>query len=127
MREGKIKFVRCDNPEADETMLHFMALMAHWERKQITERPKDALAAAKARGVRLGNYQRISAAKQRATAERTEAVRPAIAKTATFRRVRLPTSRTGATTGGGKWHAMQVLRMRDRPGPIPTGGLKSSA
>ena len=33
MMEGKDKFVCCDAPEADETMLHMMGVMAHWERK----------------------------------------------------------------------------------------------
>lgn len=37
------------------------------------------LVAAKARGVKLGNYARISKANQEATTARAEAVRPAIA------------------------------------------------
>jgi len=44
-------------------------------------RTKAALAAAKANGKRLGNYQRIAEAKQRATAARAETVRPVITET----------------------------------------------
>ena len=49
MMEGRVHFVCCDAPEADETMLHMMGVMAHWERKQISKRTKEALAAARAR------------------------------------------------------------------------------
>jgi DNA invertase Pin-like site-specific DNA recombinase len=54
MMEGKVRFVGCDAPEGDETMLHMMGVMAHWERKQISRRTKEALAAAKARSVSYG-------------------------------------------------------------------------
>ncbi|WP_083788663.1 recombinase family protein [Paraburkholderia atlantica] len=43
-----------DNPTADKTMIYMHAVMSEWERDQISKRTKDALAAAKARGVKLG-------------------------------------------------------------------------
>jgi hypothetical protein len=46
------------------------------ERDAISARAKAALAAAKAKGKRLGNYKRIAEAKQRATAARGESMRP---------------------------------------------------
>lgn len=52
--ESGVEFVAADMPEANKVMLHMHAVMAEWERDQISARTKAALAAAKARGVRLG-------------------------------------------------------------------------
>ena len=55
LMESKVKFICADMPEATELTLHIMAAMAQHERRMISERTKAALAAAKARGVKLGN------------------------------------------------------------------------
>jgi len=52
--ETGIEFVAADMPNANKTMIHMHAVMSEWERDQISERTKAALAAAKARGVTLG-------------------------------------------------------------------------
>lgn len=54
LMESKVKFVACDLPEANTLTIHIMAAFAEHEAKRISERTKDALRAAKARGVVLG-------------------------------------------------------------------------
>ena len=51
----RVPFMVCDlGPNADPFMLHIYAALAEQERRMISKRTKDALAAAKARGVKLG-------------------------------------------------------------------------
>jgi DNA invertase Pin-like site-specific DNA recombinase len=54
LQKAGVKFVAVDMPEANELLVGVMALGAQQERKAISERTKAALAAAKARGVKLG-------------------------------------------------------------------------
>ena len=55
LMESGVQFIACDNPQANELTIHILAAVAEAERKAISERTMVALAAAKARGVVLGN------------------------------------------------------------------------
>jgi DNA invertase Pin-like site-specific DNA recombinase len=61
LMEGGADFVCCDNPHANRLMLHMLAAFAEHEREQISQRTKAALAAAKVRGVKLGNPRPLEA------------------------------------------------------------------
>src|SRR4051794_4919580 len=67
----RVPFVVAElGPEVDPIMLHIYAALAEKERALISARTKDALAAAKARGVRLGNRTNLGEAQRRAVEAR---------------------------------------------------------
>src|SRR3954467_11127877 len=54
LMESGVEFTAVDMPSANNLTLHILAAVAEHEREMISARTKAALAAAKARGVRLG-------------------------------------------------------------------------
>ena len=57
LQKAGVRFVAADMPEANEMVVGIMAVVAQAERKMISARTKAALAAAKARGVKLGGHR----------------------------------------------------------------------
>lgn len=95
LQESGIKFIAADMPEANELTVHVMAAVAQAERKAISRRTKEALAAAKARGQKLGNPNGAAVlrrhgggAKLGAEARAKEAERFAISLKPTIERLR---------------------------------------
>ena len=84
LMESGIEFVAADMPFANKLTIHILAAVAEHEREAISARTKAALAAAKARGVKLGGpklkrAQRRGIASNKAKADRFAAdVRPVI-------------------------------------------------
>lgn len=55
LQKSKVDFTCCDMPEANTLTIGMMVVLAQYERELISERTKEGLAAAKARGTKLGN------------------------------------------------------------------------
>lgn len=120
LMESGVPFVAVDRPNAKPFELHIYAAMAEEERRAISERTRAALAAAKARGVRLGSPDPRKAAvigvqRQRERADQlAESVSPVIAGI----RAAGVTTLTGIaealnargipTARGGNWYASTV-------------------
>lgn len=132
LMDGGVDFVACDMPHANRLTLHLMAAMAEHEREMISQRTKAALAAAKARGVKLGNpngaahlhakcHEAVatSAAARRARAiaeaKRLQpilvAIGPDLSNGAIARQLN---ARGVPAPSGGVWMAGQVRRVRQR-------------
>lgn len=83
LMESKVSFVACDLPEANQLTIHIMAAFAEHEARRISERTRDALAAAKARGVVLGatgpaNLKTCNDQRQHKAHEFLERLRPVL-------------------------------------------------
>lgn len=126
LQDSGTKFIAADMPEANELTIHIMAAMAQAERKAISKRTKEALAAAKARGTKLGNPMgakafgpakgngaAVAAIKAKAKAFATD-VMPIIAEIraeghTSLRAIATELNQRGIVTArGGKWGPQSV-------------------
>ena len=119
--ESGVDFVAADNPHANKLMVHMLAAFAEHEREQISQRTKDALAAAKARGIRLGRNaaERLAPAYRAEAIERARKLAPLLAelKSAGLSVRQMAselTARGILTPTGARWHAQTVIRVLDR-------------
>jgi DNA invertase Pin-like site-specific DNA recombinase len=117
LMDGDVDFVAVDMPHASRFVLHIMAAVAEHERQIIGERTKAALAAAKARGVRLGANGAVLAERHKAKAvEYAWQVAPAIsaarqAGARTTRQIAECLNAMGVPSRqGGHWHPANVAR-----------------
>jgi DNA invertase Pin-like site-specific DNA recombinase len=127
----KVPFVVAElGTDADPFMLHLYAALAEKERKLVSERTRAALAAAKARKVKLGN-PRLDQARPRAVAAlKSEADRFARNVAPIIREIeksgvssarsiaKALDARGIATPRGGAWSGVQVSAIKHRTEPL---------
>ncbi len=128
LMESGVPFVACDMPNATPFMLHVYAAVAQEEGRAISARTKAALAAAKDRGVKLGNPNLLAgspdqarvaaAAKSAKAAARAADLRPVVAEiraagVSTLAGIARALAARGVPTpsGRGAWSPATVLRL----------------
>jgi DNA invertase Pin-like site-specific DNA recombinase len=136
LQDSGVRFVAADMPDANDLTVGIMALVARQERQAISRRTKEALAVAKARGVRLGNpngaaaFRRagkgtgaaIAAVSANATS-RADQLRPVIQRlqargVASLGGLAAALNEEGILTPrGGRWHASSVRNLMARLEP----------
>ena len=113
----KVPFIVAElGADVDPFMLHIYAALAEKERRNISIRTKQALAAAKARGVRLGNPKQAMANKREADSY-AKALRPILIKLRHMPVEKIAdelTRRKVQTPRGGRWHGRTAARLLDR-------------
>ena len=102
--------------DADPFMLHLYAALAEKERRLISQRTRDALAAKKAQGKQLGNPKLVAAA-----TKRDKVLRPILQKLAghSLRAIAAELDRRGIKSWSGKpWNAPSVKATQVRLGLV---------
>ena len=134
LEKAGVDFVCADMPNANRLTVGIMAMVADEERKMISKRTKEALAAAKKRGTKLGGFRGVVPNKK-ARAMAVEALQArANAKAAdlapiikdlqasgkkSLRAIAEGLNEAGIPTArGGEWSSVQVMRMLERLDPF---------
>jgi DNA invertase Pin-like site-specific DNA recombinase len=100
--------------DCDPFMLHVYAALAEKERRLISQRTKDALAAKKAQGIKLGGLNAGGIATRDEARARAEQLRPVFAELAGLSQGKMAAelnARSIPTPEGGPWHAVTVKRV----------------
>jgi DNA invertase Pin-like site-specific DNA recombinase len=132
LMESGVEFVAVDFPQANRLTVHILAAVAEHEATMISARTKAALAAAKARGVRLGGHRgspermegmarkgnaASATVRRAASAKRNEDLLPVIedmqtSGAVTPQQIADGLNERGITAArGGAWSAVQVRRI----------------
>lgn len=129
--ESGVEVTAADMPEANRFMLHVMAAVAEHEAQAISDRTRAALAAAKARGVKLGwsipsrRSEQHRAAQRGVEARKAKAdqfaanvlpiIRDLQGQGLSLRRIAATLNKRGVKTArGGKWQATTVRNILTR-------------
>jgi DNA invertase Pin-like site-specific DNA recombinase len=105
--------------DADPFMLHLFAALAEKARRLISQRTKDALAAKKAQGIKLGGLREKGIQARDEANARAEILRPVFAELADLSAnaiARELNARRIKTTSGRPWSAVTVIRVQRRLG-----------
>jgi DNA invertase Pin-like site-specific DNA recombinase len=122
LMESGVDFVAADMPMANRLTVHILAAVAEHEREMISQRTKAALAAAKARGVQLGQHGKevLSRLNGQEAAKRARELRPllnelAAAGFSSTRLIAAELNRRGVKSPRGRsWHQTSVARLLSR-------------
>jgi len=130
LQKAGVEFIAVDNPQANRLTIHILAAVAEDEARRISERTRAALAAAKARGVRLGGNRGVQlteairkagrAAQSSRAKARADDLAPLIAEleaqgiTSLGAIAKALTERGVPTAKGKTWSAVQVSRVRSK-------------
>jgi DNA invertase Pin-like site-specific DNA recombinase len=126
LMDAGVEFIAVDNPHANKLTLHILAAVAEHEREAISERTKAALAAAKARGTRLGTpdpagaVRRMGKALKARTSQFAANILPLIREVQAGGHTSLNAiagqlnARKVATARGGRWTHVQVRQILAR-------------
>jgi DNA invertase Pin-like site-specific DNA recombinase len=124
--ESGVEFVAANMPFANKLPIHILAAVAEHEREAISERTKAALAAAKARGTRLGNpspayaLKRMRATRKARVERYTTNILPIIREVQAAGHLSCSAiagqlnARKVATARGRRWTHVQVQQILER-------------
>lgn len=120
--KSNVEIIVADNPHANRFTIHILAAVAEEQRQRISDTTKEALKAAKKRGVELGkNGKALSMANRKAAEDFAQKLSPMIGRLRrrgiiTVRAITIELNKKGIPTfyEGGKWHPSTVYALMNR-------------